>query len=69
MGSSSASRSRAAAGLGHDWVGTEHLLLGLICTEQNRAAQILRHLGFTPDELHETVKTGITQRSAARGQQ
>jgi hypothetical protein len=60
---------RAAAGLGHDWVGTEHLLLGLIRAEDGRAAQILRTLGFTPDELHETIKTEITQRSAAHGQQ
>jgi hypothetical protein len=58
---------RASAGLGHDWVGTEHLLLGLIRAQESRAAQILRNLGFTPDELHETVSTKITKRSAARG--
>jgi hypothetical protein len=60
---------RASAGLGHDWVGTEHLLLGLIRAEDSRAAQILRDLGFTPDELHETVRTEITKRSSARGKQ
>jgi chorismate mutase len=48
---------RAAADLGHDWVGTEHTLLGLIRAEQSPAAQILRNLGFTSDELHETVAT------------
>ena len=57
---------RAAADLGHYWVGTEHLLLGLIRAEESRAAQILRHLGFTSGELHETVKTETAQRSAAR---
>ena len=57
---------RASADLGHDWVGTEHLLLGLIRAEDSRAAQILRNLGFTPDELRETVKTEITNRSAPR---
>jgi hypothetical protein len=57
---------RAAADLGHYWVGTEHLLLGLIRAEESRAAQILRHLGFTSGELHDTVKTEIAQRSAAR---
>jgi chorismate mutase len=46
---------RAAADLGHDWVGTEHTLLGLIRAEQSPAARILRNLGFTSDELHETV--------------
>jgi hypothetical protein len=59
---------RASADLGHDWVGTEHSLLGLIRVEQSRAAQILRNLGFTSDKLHETVKTEITSRIAARDQ-
>jgi len=56
--------SRAAADLGNDWVGTEHTLLGLIRTEQSPAAQILRNLGFTSDELHETVKSEITKSTA-----
>lgn len=50
---------RAAADLGHDRVGTEHTLLGLIRTERSPAAQVLRDLGFTSDGLHETVKTSI----------
>ncbi|MFI8346848.1 Clp protease N-terminal domain-containing protein [Streptomyces sp. NPDC085596] len=45
----------AAAELGHDRVGTEHTLLGLIRVDGSPAAQILRDLGFTPDELRETV--------------
>ncbi|NUS84430.1 MAG: hypothetical protein HOY75_17230 [Streptomyces sp.] len=57
---------RASADLGHDWVGTEHTLLGLIRTEESPAAQILRNLGFTSDELHETVKTEIAKRLAVR---
>ncbi len=56
---------RAAADLGHDWVGTEHALLGLIRVEQSPAAQILRNLGFGSDELHETVRTE-TANAAAR---
>ncbi|MGW2520566.1 Clp protease N-terminal domain-containing protein [Streptomyces sp. NPDC001617] len=60
---------RASADLGHDWVGTEHTLLGLIRTEESPAAQILRDLGFTPDELHETVRAEITERLAARDKQ
>ena len=58
---------RASDELGHDWVGTEHTLLGLIRAEQTPAAQILRNLGFTSDELHQTVKTKITTRSAESG--
>jgi hypothetical protein len=59
---------RASADLGHDWVGTEHTLLGLIRVGESRAARILRGLGFTPDELHETVKSEIANRIAARDQ-
>ena len=58
---------RAAADLGHDRVGTEHTLLGLIRAAESPAAQILRRLGFTPDELHQTVRTEITKRTADRG--
>ncbi|MGC4996848.1 MULTISPECIES: Clp protease N-terminal domain-containing protein [unclassified Streptomyces] len=49
-------RAREASDeLGHDRVGTEHMLLGLIRVEESPAARILRDLGFTPDELCETV--------------
>ena len=58
---------RAAADLGHDWVGTEHTLLGLIRAEESQAAQILRNLGFTADGLRETVKTEVANRISARG--
>ncbi len=59
---------RSAAGLGHDWVGTEHLLLGLIRTADSPAARILHGLGLTPDELRASVTTAITERRAARDQ-
>ena len=56
---------RASSELGHDWVGTEHTLLGLIRVEDSLAAQILRDLGFTPDTLRDLVMTGIARRLAA----
>jgi hypothetical protein len=56
----------AAADLGHPWVGTEHLLLGLLRAEECAAAQILRNLGFTVAELNESVKAGVAARSAQR---
>ncbi|MEU6144583.1 Clp protease N-terminal domain-containing protein [Streptomyces sp. NPDC047081] len=59
---------RAAADLGHDRVGTEHTLLGLIRTEESPAAQVLRNLGFTPEELEETVRTEVARRSGAQGE-
>jgi ATP-dependent Clp protease ATP-binding subunit ClpA len=58
---------RASSDLGHSWVGIEHTLLGLTRGgSDSPAAQILRHLGFTSDELHDRVTTEITQRLAAR---
>jgi ClpA/ClpB-like protein len=48
--------AQAAADLGRSWVGTEHTLLGLIRAPESPAAQILHNLGFTPDELKETIK-------------
>ncbi len=58
----------ASEDLGHDGVGTEHLLLGLIRAKGSRAAQIMRALGFTSDELHETVKAAAADQRAARDQ-
>lgn len=50
---------RASSDLGHDWVGTEHLLLGLMHTEESRAAHILLDLGFTTDSLGVIVTTRL----------
>lgn len=46
----------ASEELGHDAVGTEHMLLGLVRAEESPAAQILGSLGFTSGELLETVQ-------------
>ncbi len=54
--------------LGHDGVGTEHLLLGLIRGKGSPAAQILRALGFTSDGLHKTVKAAASDQLPARDQ-
>ncbi len=59
---------RAAADLGHDFVGTEHSLLGLMRVGESRAARILRGLGFTADGLQETIRTEVANRIAARDQ-
>jgi ATP-dependent Clp protease ATP-binding subunit ClpC len=37
----------AAARLGHPFVGTEHLLIGLLEEKTGPAAQLLSHLGVT----------------------
>ena len=38
--------AREALGLGHNYVGCEHLLLGLLATEDGLASQVLRRMGI-----------------------
>ena len=44
-----------AAGLGHDFIGTEHLLLGLLRDEEGLAARVLEGLDVTADEVRAQV--------------
>lgn len=53
---------RVSAELGHDWVGTEHVLLGLFAATESPAAQVLRNLGFDYD----TMRTGIAEEITRR---
>lgn len=46
-----------AVALGHDFIGTEHLLLGLAGTERSTAGDVLRAHGVEPDRVRqETVR-------------
>jgi ATP-dependent Clp protease ATP-binding subunit ClpC len=40
-----------ARGLRHDYVGTEHILLGLLAAREGNAARALEALGLTPDRV------------------
>ncbi len=44
-----------ATTLGHNYVGTEHLLLGLLKVDESTAARILRELGID----HDKARTGV----------
>ena len=44
-----------AAQLGHDYVGTEHILLGLICEGNGVAAQVLVKHGADPNRVRQQV--------------
>jgi hypothetical protein len=52
---------REALRLGHNYVGTEHLLLGLLADDENPAAQLLAELGVT----HDAAEAHITAALAA----
>jgi ATP-dependent Clp protease ATP-binding subunit ClpC len=44
-----------AQNLGHNYIGTEHLLLGLIRESDGPAAHVLQNLGVKPEEVREEV--------------
>ena len=44
-----------ARGLGHDYIGTEHLLLGLIREKEGIAAQVLKSLNVSLDHVREEI--------------
>jgi ATP-dependent Clp protease ATP-binding subunit ClpA len=41
--------------LGHSWVGTEHLLLGIVREGQSAGAGVLQSLGVPPEKVREQV--------------
>jgi len=49
--------TKEALSLGHNYVGCEHLLLGLLATEEGLASQVLRRMGL---ELRTTRRTVVT---------
>jgi ATP-dependent Clp protease ATP-binding subunit ClpC len=50
-----------ARGLKHNYIGTEHLLLGLLREEEGLAARVLASLGVTTEETRAQVATIIGQ--------
>lgn len=60
---------REALSLGHNYIGTEHILLAVVRTDESTAAQILENLGITPDSLRNEVirmLSGPTKRTPAK---
>jgi len=45
--------------LGHDYIGTEHLLLGMIREGEGMGMRILTSLGVHPDELRKEIEASI----------
>jgi ATP-dependent Clp protease ATP-binding subunit ClpC len=65
---------REALQLGHNYIGTEHILLGLIREGEGVAAQVLQKLGANLDRVRQTViqllagyATGAEARKAVGG--
>ena len=56
---------REALGLGHNYVGAEHLLLGLLRVERGIGARVLTGLGAGHDQVRERVAALASQREQA----
>ncbi|RMF80187.1 MAG: ATP-dependent Clp protease ATP-binding subunit [Chloroflexi bacterium] len=42
--------------MGHHYIGTEHLLLGLVRQNDGIAIEVLRHMGISPDEVRKQTR-------------
>ncbi len=49
-----------ALALGHNYVGCEHLLLGLVAEPDGAAGQLLRGLGVEPKQVRQAVSAALT---------
>ena len=58
---------RQALGRGHDYIGTEHLLLALLIERDARTARILSSLGCPPDLLRDTLLADTTSKRSDDG--
>jgi ATP-dependent Clp protease ATP-binding subunit ClpC len=57
---------REALRLGHNYVNTEHILLGLTNDPDGIAMHVLSRLGVDPDEIHREVASMIGGQAAER---
>jgi hypothetical protein len=57
---------REALRLGHNYIGTEHLLLGMLRNEDERAARILTELGVEHDRAEEWLVETLAGIAAAK---
>jgi ATP-dependent Clp protease ATP-binding subunit ClpC len=51
--------------MGHDYIGTEHLLLGLIREQGGVAVEILRSLGVSPEQIRRHTQKTIAEQPPA----
>jgi ATP-dependent Clp protease ATP-binding subunit ClpA len=61
--------TKEAHGLGHNYVGCEHLLLGLLATENGLASQVLRRMGVELRTTRRAVLAALSGFVRAREQQ
>jgi len=52
--------------MGHHYIGTEHLLLGLVRYGEGIALDVLRKLGITPEQIRRQTRRVLQESSASR---
>jgi hypothetical protein len=59
---------REALHLGHNFIGTEHILLGLLRNYDELAAELLSGLGLTRDRVEQWLRAELAELQAAKAQ-
>jgi ATP-dependent Clp protease ATP-binding subunit ClpA len=54
---------RQAKQLRHSYLGTEHLLLGILAEDQGLGIRVLEKLGFSCEALEQTLRTAMDESS------
>src|SRR4030067_347398 len=52
--------------MGHHYIGTEHLLLGLVRYGEGVSLDVLRKLGVTPEQIRRQIRRVLQESSTAR---
>jgi ATP-dependent Clp protease ATP-binding subunit ClpC len=55
-----------AGRMGHHYIGTEHILLGLVRYGEGMALDVLRRLGVTPEQIRRQTRRVLQESSATR---
>jgi len=51
--------------MGHHYIGTEHILLGLVRSNEGKAMEVLRKLGITPEQIRRQTRRVLQESSSA----
>ncbi len=54
--------------MGHHYIGTEHLLLGLVRSTEGKAMDVLRKLGITPEQIRRQTRRVLQESSSSAPQ-
>ncbi|MFZ3078134.1 MAG: Clp protease N-terminal domain-containing protein, partial [Bellilinea sp.] len=51
--------------MGHHYIGTEHILLGMVRSNEGKAMDVLRKLGITPEQIRRQTRRVLQESSSA----